>query len=71
MRKREWATRPYDLLTTEELARITEIQDLLIDLYVRRSEALEDGDSAGAKQLDREISGLRREREKIEAWAIA
>jgi hypothetical protein len=61
---------PYDRLPPEELARITEIQDLLIDLYVRRSEALDEGDNAGAKELDREINELRREREKIEGWAI-
>ena len=59
----------YDRLTPEERARVTEIQDLLIDRYIERSAALEKGDSAHAKEIDQEIKDLHREKEKIQEWA--
>lgn len=59
----------YDGLTPEERARITEIQDLLIDRYVERSEALERGDNVRTKAIDREIKDLQREKEQIQEWA--
>jgi hypothetical protein len=58
-----------DRLTTEERARITEIQDFLIDRYVEQREALEHGQKAGAIEIQFEIKELRREIEEIKAWA--
>jgi hypothetical protein len=57
------------LLTSEERARITELQDLLIDRFVRHKEAVEDGRRDRAKALEAEINDLVREKEEIEKWA--
>ena len=59
----------YDGLTPEERARITEIQDFLIERYVEQKEAFEKGDNARAKKIAREIKGLQREKEEIKEWA--
>jgi hypothetical protein len=59
----------YDGLTPEERARITEIQDLLIERYVEQKEALEGGDGARAKEITLEIKRLQREKEEIKEWA--
>jgi hypothetical protein len=59
----------YEGLTPEERARITEIQDMLIARYVERNEALEKGDIRHAKEVDREIKDLQREKEEIQEWA--
>jgi hypothetical protein len=59
----------YNRLTPEERARITEIQDSLIDLYVEQKEALEEGRKARAIELVFEIKELRDEIEKIKDWA--
>jgi len=59
----------YDGLTPEERARITEIQDFLIDRYVEQKEALEKGDAARAKVIALEIRELQREKEEIKEWA--
>ena len=61
----------YDGLTPEERARITEIQDLLIDRYVVQKEALEKGDHLRAKKIELEIKELHREKEEIRGWASA
>jgi len=58
----------YEGLTPEERARITEIQDFLIDRYVEQKEALEKGDNARAKEIAREIKELQREKEEIKEW---
>src|SRR6478736_4878630 len=68
-RKGECAMGPYDGLTPEERARITEIQDFLIDRYVEQKEAQERGDDARAKEIAREIKELQREKEEIKEWA--
>jgi hypothetical protein len=60
---------PYDGLTPEERARITEIQDFLIDRYVEQKEALERGDDARAKEIALQIKELQREKEEIVEWA--
>jgi len=57
------------MLTIEERARITEIQDCLIDRYVERNEALEKGDTLRAKEIDKEINELRTKKEEIQEWA--
>ena len=53
------------LLTPEERARITELQDLLIDRFVEHKEAVADNREARAKELEAEIDGLLREKEEI------
>ena len=59
----------YDGLTPEERARITEIQDVLIERYVEQKEALERGDDARVKEIALEIKELQREKEEIVEWA--
>lgn len=59
----------FDPLTPEELARITEIQDLMIDRYIRQKQALERGDAYRAKEIELEINGLCCEKEKIRELA--
>ena len=58
-------------LMPEEWARITEIQDLLIDRYVEQREALEEGKRCRAIELEFEIKELLHEKEKIKRWAAA
>jgi hypothetical protein len=58
-------------LMPEERARITEIQDLLIDRYVEQKEALGEGQRCRAIELEFEIKELLREKEKIKRWAAA
>jgi hypothetical protein len=59
----------YDGLTPEERARITEIQDLLIDFYVELKDARAKGKTGLAREIEVEIKELLREKEKIEEWA--
>ena len=54
-----------NLLTPEERARVTEIQDLLIERYVEQREALEKGQKARAVGLQFEIKELRREMDEF------
>ncbi len=61
----------YDRLIPEERARVTEIQDLLIERYVERKEEIEKGNRDRIKEIDAEIKGLLHEREEIEEWANA
>jgi hypothetical protein len=56
----------YDGLTSKERARITDIQDSLIELYVEQKEALDKGKKARAVEIGFEIKELRREMETIE-----
>lgn len=58
-----------NLLTPEERARITEIQDLLIDRCVEQREALEQGEKARAIEIEFEIKELKREIEEVKEWA--
>jgi hypothetical protein len=58
------------LLTPEERARITELQDLLIDRFVEyRAVAANGQEGDRAKELEAEIDGLLHEKEEIEKWA--
>ncbi len=59
----------YKGLVPEERARITEIQDLLIERFVEHREAIEEGQEVRAKELEAEISELRREKENVTRWA--
>jgi hypothetical protein len=69
-RKGEWAMGQYDGLMPEERARITEIQDFLIERYVEQKEAFERGDDGRAKEIEFEIKELQREKEEIKEWAV-
>ena len=58
-------------LIPEERARITKIQDLLIERYVEQKEALDEGNRCRAMELEFEIKELLHERKKIKRWAAA
>jgi hypothetical protein len=58
-------------LMPEERARITEIQDLLIDRYVEQKAALEKGKRSRAMELEFEIKELQHKKEKIKRLAAA
>ena len=55
----------YHGLTSKERARITDIQDSLIELYVEQKEALDKGKKARAIEIGFEVKELRREMETI------
>jgi hypothetical protein len=57
------------LLTPEERARITELQDLLIDRFVEHREATAEGQEERVKRLEAQIDDLLREKEEVERWA--
>jgi hypothetical protein len=59
------------LLTPEERARITELQDLLIDRFVEHREATAEGEEERIRELEAEIDDLLREKEEVEKWATA
>ncbi|MGA8382214.1 MAG: hypothetical protein WB710_13915 [Stellaceae bacterium] len=59
----------YEGLTPEKRARITQIQDLLIERYVEQKEVIEEGREIRAKELEVEINDLLREKEHVEEWA--
>jgi hypothetical protein len=59
------------LLTPEERARITELQDLLIDRFVEHREATAEGEEARVRELEAEIDDLLREKGEVERWATA
>jgi len=61
----------YNGLNPEERARVTEIQDSLIDRYVEQEEALEKGKKTAAIEIEFEIKELQREKEKIEQRTTA
>jgi hypothetical protein len=58
-------------LTVGERARITEIQDSLIERYVEQKEAIHEGNRRRAIALEFEIKELLREKKKIKHWAAA
>ena len=59
-----------ECLTVEERARITEIQDLLIERYVEQKEAIREENRFRAIGLEFEIKELLREKDKIKHWAV-
>ena len=59
----------YHGLSPEEQARITDIQDLLIERYVEQKEALEEGEQPREREIEFEIKELKRELGKIKEWA--
>jgi hypothetical protein len=56
--------------TPEERARITELQDSLIERFVEHREAVADGQEERVKSLEDEIDSLLREKKEIEKWAV-
>jgi hypothetical protein len=60
----------YEGLTPEERARITDIQDLLIERFVEHKEAIEEGQEVHAKELEAEINELQREIGNVTRWAV-
>jgi hypothetical protein len=56
-------------MTQGERAKITQIQDLLIDRYVEQNEALKEGNRCRAIELEFEIKELLHEKNKIRRWA--
>jgi hypothetical protein len=60
---------PRGLLTPEERARITELQDLLIDRFIEHREASANGQEERVTTLEAEIDSFLREKEEIEKWA--
>ena len=62
---------PRGILTSEEQARIIELQDLLIERFVEQREAVAEGQEERVKTVEAEIDSLLREKEEIEKWAAA
>ena len=58
------------VLTPEEQARIFSIQDLLIDSIAEHKEAIQKGQETRAKELQKQIEGLRLEKKSIRKTAI-
>jgi len=56
-------------LTPEERARITELQELLIERFVEHRQAVAEGQEERVKTVEAEIDSLLREKEEIEKWA--
>ena len=56
-------------LTPEERARITELQELLIERFVEHRQAVAEGQEERVKTVEAEIDSLLREKEDIEIWA--
>ena len=57
-------------LAVEERAKMTEIQDSLIERYVEQREAIQEGNRCRAIELEFEIKELLREKDKIKHWAV-
>ena len=57
-------------LTPEEQARVTELQDMLIELFVEHREAVAKGQEERVKTMEAEIDSILREKEEIEKWAV-
>jgi hypothetical protein len=57
------------MLTPEERARITELQDLLIARFAEHREAVAEGQEERVKTVEAEIDSLLRKKEEIEKWA--
>jgi hypothetical protein len=55
--------------TPEERARITDLQDLLIERFVELREAMAQGQQERVQTLEAEIDGLLREKAEIAKWA--
>ncbi len=59
------------MLSPEERALLTKVQDRLLELYVRKDEAMAAGDCAEVRALQREIVDAEAERDDIRSWDAA
>ena len=57
------------MLTPEERARITELQDLLIERFAEHRKAVAESQEERVKTVEAEIDSLLREKDEIENWA--
>ena len=57
------------ILTPEERARVMQLQDLLIECFVERREAVAEGQEERVRTVEAQIDSLLREKEEIEKWA--
>jgi len=57
------------LLTPEERARVTELQNLVIDRFVEHRHATAQADESRVRELEAEIDDLFRQKEEVERWA--
>jgi hypothetical protein len=55
-------------LALEDRARLTEIQDLLLERIIERKEAIEQSQYGREKVLENEIKELKRQKENIRKW---
>jgi hypothetical protein len=62
--------RPAGLRPPEERARITEIQNWVIGLFVEHRKALENEDNLRARTLETAINNLLHEKDEIRKWAV-
>ena len=56
------------MLLIEDRERLTEIYDLLLQLYVLRRDATDDGDLRRLQAVNQEIAPLEAERQSIRRW---
>lgn len=59
------------MLTPEERELLTDIQDRLLELYVRRENANRTADLAGLRALNQEIAVVEAERQELRRWEMA
>ena len=57
-------------MTEDERARMTELQDLLIERFVEHRRAVADGQDERVTKVEAEIDNLLREKKEIEKWAV-
>jgi hypothetical protein len=57
------------ILTPEERARVMQLQDLLIECFVERREAVAEGQEERVRTVEAQIDSLLREKDEIEKWA--
>ena len=56
------------MLLIEDRERLTEIYDRLLQLYVQRRDATDDGDLRKLQAVNKEIAPLEAERQSIRRW---
>ena len=69
--RRKWMGQHRGLLTPEERARVTELQDRLIASFVEHRRATAQGQEGRVRELEAEIDELLREKKEVEKWATA
>jgi hypothetical protein len=57
------------ILTPEERARVMQLQDLLIECFVERREAVAEAQEERVRTVEAQIDSLLREKDEIEKWA--